>query len=1190
MYLKSLEMQGFKSFPDKTKLEFGKGMTAVVGPNGSGKSNIADAVKWVLGEQSTKSLRGAKMEDVVFSGTRARRAQGFAEVTLRLDNSDRKLSKDSDEVAVTRRFYRSGESEYKINGESVRLRDIHELFMDTGLGRDGYSMVSQGRIEDMVSAKSEDRREMFEEAAGISHYRYRRADALKRLSQAEENLLRLRDILTGLEERVGPLEKQSEKAQKFLAFAAERKNLEIGIWLDILEKSADLIREQSNKYTVAQMHYQQIEKDLETIITSSEEAAENIRNINIDIDNISRSIHSTEEEVASVESLIAVNKNSISHNNATVERIEKEKAQENMSSAQIDEQIEKTKASIEQLNALIAEKKASVDTLNGTLNSLRSRDVDVADEYVKISDMLAQLAKSLSEANIRYSAASSSLEEIESRRLSVEDEIKAKESEIKALNGEVSACESDVEEHRQKISEFTNTVSGYMIRVKSKAQKLEQHRFTVDKAKLDLEQKKSRVHMLQEMQKNMDGYQGSVKAVMKASSNGQLRGIHGPLSQLISVPDTYSLAIETALGAAIQHIVTENSDNAKKAMYYLKDNRLGRATFFPMDALRSRELHEDGLEDCDGYIDIASNIVKYDSKYSDIIGSQLGKTVIAEDIDSAVAIAKKYKHRFKIVTLDGQVVNAGGSMTGGSKIEHSGFLSRANEIERLISEIETDTAAVEELEKQLKKVKEDYSADNAALEGAKGDLIRAQEDKIKADSALSLAQSKKSIAEKALKALSDETLTAAERVKQLKIAIDEAQKEAQAVEKEMESYRKKSDELSGDRQNLSAERDKINEQISAVNLEIVAFMRDIENHTSGIADLEDRKNGQSDRIGKLDKEIAEALATNEKLNNRIAELTAKSDELRKSIDDAKAKTAALTVKREFSEKRSAELRVEERSKTEEKEKLSAELVRLEEKKNSLEVQQEETESKLFEEYKLTRREATELDIQLESIPDAKKRLAEIKNKIKALGSVNVGAIDEYKEVSERYEFMKTQLEDVEKSKAELNKLIYSLTDKMAVQFRERFDIINANFKETFAQLFGGGSAELILEDENDILECGIEIKAQPPGKNVKSLTLLSGGEKGLCAIALLFSILKVTPSPFCIFDEVEAALDDVNVLRYARYLKNMTERTQFILITHRRGTMEEADMLYGVTMQEKGVSKLLQLKTAQMAQDLGLEE
>ena len=718
---------------------------------------------------------------------------------------------------------------------------------------------------------------------------------------------------------------------------------------------------------------------------------------------------------------------------------------------------------------------------------------------------------------------------------------------------------------------------------------MEQHRFTTDKAALDLEQKKSRVRMLSDMEKNMEGYQGSVRSVMKASSHGQLKGIHGPLSQLISVPDKYSLAIETALGAAIQHIVTETQENAKKAMYYLKNNNLGRATFFPINTMKGRDINEDNLDDCEGYIDVASNLVDCDNKYREIIESQLGKTVVAEDIDAATAIGKRYHHRFKIVTLDGQVVNAGGSMTGGSKIQHSGFLSRANEIERLNNEIEADAKALEELEAQFRKYKEDYNADNAALEGVKGDLLREQEDKIKAESALTLVESKLSIAENALKSLSDETLTAAERVRQLKEVITSAENDRQAVEKEMELYRGKAEELTGDRQSLSDEREKISGEIAEVNLQIVAFMRDIENHNAHIADLEERKNGQSDRIGKLDLEIKESLEKNEKLQARIDELNGKSEELRKTIEQAKAQIASLTVKREFCEKQSNELRVEERSKTEEKEKLSAELVRLEEKKNALLREQEETETKLFEEYKLTRREAMELDIQLESLTEARKRLGEIKNKIKALGSVNVAAIDEYKEVSERYEFMKTQLEDVEKSKAELTKLIYGLTDKMAVQFRERFDIINRNFSETFAQLFGGGRAELILEDENDILECGIEIKAQPPGKNVKSMTLLSGGEKGLCAIALLFSILKVTPSPFCIFDEVEAALDDVNVLRYARYLKNMTDKTQFILITHRRGTMEEADMLYGVTMQEHGVSKLLQLKTAQMAHDLGLE-
>ncbi len=1190
MYLKSLEMQGFKSFPEKTVLEFGSGMTAVVGPNGSGKSNIADAVKWVLGEQSTKSLRGSKMEDVVFSGTKTRRAQGFAQVTLRLDNSDRQLAKDSDEVAVTRRFYRSGESEYKINGETVRLKDIHELFMDTGLGRDGYSMVSQGRIEDMVSAKSEDRREMFEEAAGISHYRYRRADALKKLGQAEENLLRLRDILTTLEERVGPLARQSEKAQKFLVLAAERKNLEVGIWLDILKKSADLIREQSNKFIVAEIHYNQVEKELESIITSSEEAAETIKNINIQIDELQRTLRTLSDEAASSESLIAVNKNSIEHNKATIERIEREKSQENLSSAQLDVQIESVKSSIQASLEKIEKCKIGIAEFTSQLDALRAKDLDVSDEYIKISDTIAELTRQLSEENIKYTSAKTSLDEIESRQSSVEEEIKEKTAHKVALAEDVAAKTAVVEELRQKIFSFTNTVSGYMIRVKSKAQKVETFSFEANKAQLDLEQKKNRLHILEEMQKNMEGYQGSVKAVMKASSQGILKGMHGTLSQLISVPEEYSLAIETALGAAIQHIVVENEDNAKKAMQYLKSNNLGRATFFPITTIKGRDINEEGLDDCYGYISVASAIVKCDEKYLEIVESQLGKTVIVEDIDAAIAIGKKYKHRFKIVTLDGQVINAGGSFTGGSKITHSGFLSRANETESLKEQIKNDEAELAKMQSELKRIKEDYALANAELEGAKGDLIRGQEEKIKAESELSIAESKLTITENALKALSSETITAAERVTYYKDLILRAQAVAQALQVQIDDLRKKASMLTGDRETLSAEREEINKKIAEINLEIATSMRDIENYNSQISDIEERKNGQADRIVRFDAEIDEALQKNIKLQARIDELTASLTAIEKQAEQIKAQISELTVKRDYSEKLSGELRVSERQKTEEKEKLSAELVRLEEKKSALIKEQEETESRLYDEYKLSKREAAELGIELASITEAKRSLAEIKGKIKALGSVNVSAIEEYREVSERYEFMKTQLEDVEKSKAELTKIIYSLTDKMAVQFRERFDIINRNFSETFSRLFGGGRAELILEDENDILECAIEIKAQPPGKNVKSLSLLSGGEKGLCAIALLFAILKVTPAPFCIFDEVEAALDDVNVLRYARYIKNMTDKTQFILITHRRGTMEEADMLYGVTMQEQGVSKLLQLKTAQMAADLGLNE
>lgn len=1189
MYLKSLEMQGFKSFPDKTVFNFGKGMTAVVGPNGSGKSNIADAVKWVLGEQSTKSLRGAKMEDVIFSGTDKRKAQGYAEVTLRLDNTDRALSRDDDEVAVTRRFYRSGESEYKINSSSVRLKDVHELFMDTGLGRDGYSMVSQGKIEDMVSAKSQDRREMFEEAAGISHYRYRRADALKRLDSAEENLLRLRDIMTELENRVGPLEKQSEKAQKFLVLSDRRKNLEIGIWLDILSKSSELIRTQYNKTAAAEAQHEKAEKELAEIIEKSEEYTLKSRNITLQIEQVQKNSSSFEEQAVSLEGLIALNKNSIEHNNETINRIEDDKAKENLSAGQIDEQILSAEKTIETLNAHIEEKKNETRSFSDGLDSLSKQNESVSGEYIKISDEMNSLTKRLSDEKVRFSAADSSAKEISLRMDTLKENIKNRESELENAQKEKEQLEEKTAELSEKVTSLTNSVSGRIIRVRTKNQTSGELKLTLDSAVLDSQRIQSRIQLLEDMEKNMEGYSGSVKAVMKESSHGTLRGIHGTMSQIISVKPEYSLAIETALGASIQHIVTDSESDAKRAMNFLKENNIGRATFFPMTSLKARELGETGLENCRGFIDIASKIVTYDKQYYDIIENQLGKTVVVEDIDCAIEMSRKYKNRFKIVTLDGQVINTGGSMTGGAKIKGAGFLTRQSEIETLKKQLNDKNAQVEELEKNYKKSKEELSKENAELESAKAELSLLQEDKIRSDSALNSAKSRYNSLIDNIENLKKEEKSAQERLEALRLASLEAKKREGEITASLDEIQKKLENLNVDREKLSAMREEINSKISEINVVIASDSRDIENQRELIASLESRKNGQSDRLKQLDIEISELKEKNDNLYLRIESLENEILGVRKQKEDANEIVASLVKERDMCDKNVSDLRASEREKNDEKERLASEIVRLDSKKTALEKEQTDTQNKLFEEYKLTRREAEALDINLENIPEAKRELYDVKSKIKSLGNVNVSAIEEYREVSERYEFMKTQLTDVERSKAELIKMIDELTGKMAEQFRDRFNIINACFKETFSAIFGGGSADLILEDENDILECGIEIKAQPPGKNVKNISLLSGGEKGLCAIALLFAILKVTPSPFCIFDEVEAALDDVNVLRYAQYVRSMTDKTQFILITHRRGTMEEADIMYGVTMQEKGVSKILELKTSQMAEELGLE-
>lgn len=1189
MYLKSLEIQGFKSFPDKTILSFDRGMTAVVGPNGSGKSNISDAVKWVLGEQSVKSLRSSKMEDVVFSGTAARKALGFAEVTLRLDNTDRFFDRDEEEISITRRYYRSGDSEYRINGELARLRDVNELFMDTGLGRDGYSMVGQGKIEELVSNKSSDRREIFEEAAGISHYRYRRTDALRRLDQAEENLVRLRDILSELESRVGPLYQQSEKAKKFLVFAEEKKELEIGLWLRTLERSAEQIREQSTRIEIAQSQHKAVGEALEQIIKDSDSAGERAREITLEIEQIRIDSSSLEEQAAALEGEIAVCRNSSDHNHANIERAENEKRREGENDRELAERIKSTNERIEQLNSIIESQNAELESKARSLEADRKKDDSFSSEAEAIAAELDALTLEASRYSIIISSAKSAIEEITARRTSLESGEGGRQNERAELTASVEALKERLSQGEEKITELKNAVAGYSLRAEAKSEKTAAQKRLVDSETIELERKQSRIKMLEEMERNMEGYTGSVKAVMREHKRGSLRGILGALSMLISTEAKYSTAVETALGAAIQNIVTENENDAKRAMYWLKENNAGRATFLPLNTIKGRSLDEKGLDDCFGFVSLACDLVTADAKYQNIISNLLGRTVVAEDIDSAISIAKRYSHRFKIVTLDGQVINAGGSMTGGSRVQNSGFLSRSGEISDLRRDEEKSRQALEQSRERLRVLAEELAKERAYLEGTKGELFRAEEEKIRTESALSLAEGQLASLNAAAKSLDDEKAALEKRITELNENIALAQKEQAEQESLIADAKKRLSSVSSDRESILTAREALNSEIANINLQIVSAVKDIEQGKAEISELEQRRRILGESSSRLDGEIAELRRQNDELNDKISLLSAQTEALRASAEANRERVAALVKDREECEAHANELRRNERDKNEEKEKLSAELVRLEERRATLIKEQEDAERKLFDEYQLTRREAAALNIIIESVTAASKRLSELRGKIRALGSVNVAAIDEYKEVSERYEFLKTQIDDVEKSKAELTKLIAELTGKMAAQFKERFNLINSTFKESFSQLFGGGQAELVLEDPSNVLECGIEIKAQPPGKNVKSISLLSGGEKGLCAIALLFAILKVNPAPFCFFDEVEAALDDVNVTKYARYVRTITSSTQFILITHRRGTMEEADTLYGVTMQEEGVSKLLELKTAAMAAQLGLE-
>ena len=1190
MILKSLEMQGFKSFPDKTVLEFGKGITAVVGPNGSGKSNISDAVRWVLGEQSTKTLRGAKMEDVIFGGTSQRKALGYAEVTLRLDNSDRSLNNyDKNDVAVTRRYYRSGESEYKINGEVCRLRDIHELFMDTGLGRDGYSMVGQGRIADLVSARSTQRRDMLEEASGISAFRYRRADANRRLDQAEENLVRLRDILAELESRIGPLKTQSEKALKFLALADEKKTLEIGLWLHTIEKSKNGLREQEHKLSLASSQYEQTENELVELIEQIEQAIKEGQDLTLEIERLRQSIADGEEEAAVIGGEIAVKKNTIEHNNQTIERIMGDMGDSESSKAEIDAQIEQAKTDIAEKEKAVEGKKKELAEEIGKLNNLLGQNSENSEKVREISEKITAGALKLADLRVEKSTAQSTRRELAARIDNINEVIETRGGVITNLENEKAAAQKELDRLNAEAAEHENALDGYKMIIGTRADKVERYRKELDEITLDIYQKNARIKMLDDLEKNLDGYAGSVQKVIKEAKRGAIKGIHGTLSQLISAPSEYAVAIETALGAAIQNIVTDNENTAKRAINFLKDNRAGRATFLPLTSVQSRPFTEKGLEKCEGFVDMADKLLEFDPKYSGIIGSLLARTAVVDNIDNGIDMAKKYSYRFKIVTLDGQVLNAGGSMTGGSRGSGAGFLSRTTEIESLKEKVAELEKKLDEKQASFKTVSEELALVQAELDASEAELIKTQEDIIRAESALNLIKDRYSAAKGHIDELEAEKVRAAARIEESEKSESKADSEIETVTAETDKLNAELSKLNEQRESLDKLREESAEIQNSLNLEIVALSKDIEADNEIIAGCLERKQAFEMRAGKLGEEIDAIKKENEETEKLIAELEEKIAASKENSVKTREKIEQLIEKRTQGEAKSTELRSKEREKTGEREKLTAELARLEERRDSMQRELETAQNKLYDEYQLTLREATEMDIVLEDIPKAQRTLQEIKNKIRALGSVNVGAVEEYKEVSERYEYMSVQIGDIEKSKEELTKLIEELTGKMAERFREQFRRINNNFTETFKDLFDGGRAELVLDDPQDVLECNINIRVQPPGKNVQNIDLLSGGEKGLAAIALLFAILKVTPAPFCIFDEVEAALDDINVSRYAQYVRGMTDRTQFILITHRRGTMDEADMLYGVTMQEKGVSKLLELKTAEMAKKLGLE-
>ncbi len=1188
MILKSLEIHGFKSFPDKTVLRFGQGMTAVVGPNGSGKSNISDAIRWVLGEQSTKSLRGSNMEDVIFSGTAKRKGVGFAEVSLVFDNTSRKLDFDADDVKVTRRYYRSGKSEYIINQAAVRLKDVQMLFMDTGLGRDGYSIIGQGKIGDIVSSKSTERREIFEEAAGIAKYRYRKNEAERRLASTEENLLRLRDIVQELESRVGPLKQQSEKARQFLELAGEKKELEIGLWLHTLQTSQDTLRTLSSQLELARTQYEQAEEEVARAEEEIEASGRLAQQLAVEMDECRRRQREMEEQASRLEAQAAVLRNDQEHNRENIARIQGEIAASESGGRQLEQEMEACRRQIEELAGAIAGQEHRQLELTEQMEALSRDSEQRSGEMEELSRQAAGVALQLSDVRVAEVTAASALREIEERLAGLKASESDRAQQLEQARRQQSECEEGYRACCERVESLQNEAKGYEMRLRSRETKRDEAKQAADGLLLDVQEKQRRARILEDLERNMEGFAHSIKMVMQQVQRGTLRGIHGPVSQLINADPAYALAVETALGGAGQHIVCDREEDAKRAIAFLKENRGGRATFLPLATIKGRTLAEKGLESEAGFVGLASDLVTGEERYGEIIRNLLGRTAVAEDLDYAVSMARKYGYRFRIVTLDGQVVNAGGSMTGGSSVKSGGMLSRRNEIAALQKQEQALRQKAEQAQQQYKTLQQEAAAAQAQYSGTQGELATAQEDKIRFESELRRLTETVKAGEQAGQELDREREGLLARAGESRRTIEQAQQQAQELTRQKEALEKKTGEVSGGRQQITARREQLSATLSEVKLAVLGYQKETEARQRTLEDLQARQADAAGYRQKLAAQIGELEQAGRSLEEKIASTLRQAEQERQRMTDTDARLEQLAVRRAKEEEGQTSLRRISREKSDERQRAGQEAARLEEKYAAAEQNTEEISRKLYEEYELTRAAAEEIARPVEDPAEANRRLTELKNRIRRLGNVNVSAIEEYKQVSERYEFLSTQVRDVEVSRADLLKLIDELTVQMRDIFIERFAQINRNYSEVFAELFGGGKGELLLTDPQDILHSGIEMRAQPPGKKILNLEVLSGGEKALAAIALLFAILKVTPSPFCVLDEIEAALDDVNVDRYAAYLRRMCDKSQFIVITHRRGTMEEADVLYGVTMQEQGVSKLLELRASEVEEKLGL--
>ena len=1187
MKLKAVEMQGFKSFPDRTKLTFDDGITVIVGPNGSGKSNISDAIKWVFGEQSVKSLRGAKMEDVIFGGSVSRKPTGFAWVSLFIDNTDRSIEIDSDEVVITRRLYRSGESEYRINNNPVRLRDINETFMDTGLGRDGYSVIEQGKIAEIVSAKSTQRREIFEEAAGISKFRYRKTEAERKLQQAEDNLVRLRDIMGELEDRVGPLKAQSEKAKQYLVLAEEKRSLEISLWLEQLAKLGRQLAELEDKTLLAANDKTTAQKRLDEIEREIEEIQKKTQDANLYIEHKRGRIKEYEDAISQAKVDTAVMQNNIEHNDAAIAQLKKELGDSELSAGETEEKLTMLRSGYETCKKEAEELRRTLEASQKALEEKRQEEHRLTAEQGALMLQKEELQGQIHKAELSAETAGTLADETVIRLEALRGQAKDKDEHLSRLREELTGHRTFADELRERLQSLQNSKNGYLYKLKSRSDKqaeLESRQRNCEKL---AGEKLQRAQVLSDLEKNYESFNNSVKFVMKQAGAGALRGIIGPVSSLIKTENRYATAVEIALGAAIQNIVVQDEGAAKRAIMHLKEKGAGRATFLPLTNIRSNPIKENDMAARGGYVGLASELVQCDDRYREVVTSLLGRTVVTEDIDAATAIAKAYGYRYRAVTLDGQVVNAGGSLTGGSVNKNASILSRRGEIDALTAEAKKYSGQAEELEAQLTELRRETDTIQATVDGIEAEEKTAREDLISAETLVKRlaanVEEAERLNEQALREY-DELTARVEQLRRQKISGGEL---VVKLTEEVDRLTKLAAEGIAAHEALAAELSTAAEAVTALQMEDITRQKDCEAARLAIEQMENQQRGGEAALAELRQRQEHLIAENAAIMAEIEEINAGAqsgsseiETLRRDIKEADEQRDRLEVRRNILNRESSDV-------ISKREAAANELIRLQEKSADMQDQQNNISTKMWEEYELTRSEAAEQAIPLEDVGAAQKRLSELRGKIRALGAVNVAAIEEYEEVSGRYRFMKEQIDDAENAKKELTRLITELSAQMSAIFTERFAGINRYFGEIFRELFGGGHAELRLTDATDPLETGIEIIVQPPGKIIKNLSALSGGEQAFVAICIYFAILRVNPAPFVLIDEIEAALDDVNVGKFAAYLHRMTDHTQFISITHRRGTMEQGDVLYGVTMEEEGISKLLRLDVAEMEKKFG---